>query len=445
MVHVRRACTLIACAVVFVAAVAVRGQQAGGDQTGDLGQSYARGMAAFNSGDFARAASELEALINKAEFSPQLEPVFFTVGSAYFNAANYPKAIAALKNYQTKFPQGPHAADVAFALAQCNLLTKNYTDAATQFSALEKDPKLREQSLIAQATAFKEGGKPNEAIATLEKLAGGDVKTSGAVRGIMMLAQLYAQKGQSDKAVQTLSKIHAEIRLVDNIVELNAMSVELGDQLYGKKLYGDALECYRAAYPRDQIIAMQTQRITAMQQAIEANLNAARADPSQVGHLGVTNNQLKGDIARAQQLLAEFQKLPEYTPAIYFRMARCFYDTDKKWEAIVVYQELLDRYPNVPEREPSLFGIIVSLAEVNQPQRALARCEEYQRAFKNGPNAETVAYLMGAVALQANDPRAAETYFGKMLETQAKGQYREQVRYLLGNAKFMAGKHDEAV
>ena len=412
---------------------------------GDLAQTFARGMAAFNSGDFARAAADLEALVNKAEFSPQLEPVFFTIGSAYFNAGNYPKAIAAFKNYQAKFPQGAHAGDVGFALAQCNLLTKNYADAAAQFSALEKDPKLREQALIAQATALKEAGKADQAIGSLEKLATGEIKSPAAVRGMMTLAQLYAQKGASDKAVQTLTKIHEQIDLVDNIVELNGMTVELGDQLYSKKLYGDALECYRAAYPRDQIIAMQTQRITDMQQAIEANLNAARSDPGRVGNLGAVNNQLKADIAKAQQLLAEFQKLPEYMSAIYFRMARCFYDTDRKWEAIVVYQELLDRYPNAPEREPSLFGIIVSLAEVNQPQRALARCEDYQRDFKGGPNAETVGYLMGAVALQANDPRTAESYFGRMLETQGKGQYREQIRYLLGNAKFMGGKHDEAV
>ncbi|MDQ6861049.1 MAG: tetratricopeptide repeat protein [Verrucomicrobiota bacterium] len=432
-------------ALILLLAVTVAAFAQAPEQGADLAQAYARGMAAFQAGDYPRAASELEALINKAESTPQLEPVFFTVGSAYFNAGNHQKAIAAFKAYLAKFPQGPHAGDVAFGLAQCTLLTKNYTEAAAQFSALEKDPKLREQSLLAQATAFKEANKVNEQIGALEKLVGGELKTAGGVRGAMMLAQAYAQKGDADKAVQTLAKIHDQLRLVDNIVELNAMSVELGDQLFQKKLYADALECYRSAYPRDLITKMQTDRIMAMQQAIEANLSAARADPTQVGNLGVANNQLKADIAKAQQLLQEFQKLPDYTAAIYIRMARCFYEIDTKWEAVVVYQELLDRYPTAPERESALFGIIVSLAEVNQPQRALTRCEEYLRDFKTGANAETVGYLMGAVALQANDPRAAETYFGKMLETQPKSQYREQIRYLLANAKFSAGKHDEAV
>ena len=409
-----------------------------------MAQQYAQAMAAFQNGDYAGAAADLEALIAKAEFSPQLEPIFYTIGSAYFNAADYKKAAAAFKNYQAKFPSGPRAAEAAFAIAQCNLLSKNYADAATQFSAFEKDPRLREQALLFQATAHRDGNKIDQAIAVLEKLGTGELKTSAGGRGLMLLAQLYAKKGAADKAVQTIRRLHQQIALVENIVELNALTVELGDQLYGKKLFAEALECYRAAFRREQIIRLQNDRIERLQRTIEDNLAAVRTDPGQIGTLGAANNQLKADIAAAQKLLDEFQKLPDLTPAIYIRMARSFHETDRKWEAVVVYQELLDRFPTAAEREPSLFGIIIALADVNQPARAMKRCEEYLRDFGNGPNAETVGYLTGAVALQANDPAAAEAHFTKMLEAQPKSTYREQMRYLLGNAKFMSGKHDEA-
>ena len=411
---------------------------------GDLPQLYAQGMAAFQAGDYIKAAAELETLLTKAEFSPQLEPAFFTLGSSYFNSANYKKAATAFKNYLTKFPNGPHAAEVAFGMAQAGLLDKSYADAVTQFAALEKDPRFRDQALFFGATASKEAGKTDQAIGTLEKLAGGELKSPISVRGAMMLAQLYSQKGKSDKIIPLIRKLRERIAMVDNIVELNAMTVELGDQLYAKNFYGDALECYRAAYPREQIVRLQNERLAAMQRTIDENLNAARLDPSQFGTLAALNNQLKLDIARTQKLLEEFQKLPSITPAIYIRMARCFYEVDKKWEAAVVYQEIIDRFPQITEREPALFGLIVSLADVNQPEKAQARCEQYLREFKTGPNAEMVGYLLGAVALQANDPGAAETYFGRMLETQPKSSFRDQMRYLLGNAKFMAGKYDEA-
>lgn len=445
----RRAVSISRRAIIaFLAAAACAFAQQNPSASGgasDLAQLYAQGMTAFQSGDYAKAAADLQAMLAKAEFTPQLEPAFFTLGSAYFNAADYTKAIAAFKNYQAKFPNGPHAAEVGYGIGQSNLMTKNYAEAAAQFTALEKDPRLREQALFFGATASKESGKLDPAISTLEKLAGGELKTPLAVRGAMLLAQLYAQKGSSDKTIAVIKKLRERTAMVDNIVELNSMTVDLGDKLFAKNLYSDALECYRAAYPREQIVRMQNDRLAAMQRAIDANLAAARVDPSQFAQLAAVNNQLKSDIARSQKLLAEFEKLPSITPAIYMRMARCFYEIDRKWEAIVVYQEIIDRFPQLPEGEPALFGLIVALAEVNQPQKAQMRCEQYLRDFKTGPNAETVGYMLGAVALQANDPRAAETYFGRMLETQPKSTFRDQMRYLLGNAKFMAGKYDEAV
>ena len=144
-------------------------------------------------------------------------------------------------------------------------------------------------------------------------------------------------------------------------------------------------------------------------------------------------------------MLADFEKLPSITPAIYLRLGRCFYELDRKWEAVVVNQEILDRFKEGPEREPALFGLIVALADVNQPERAQERCQQYLREFKNAPNAPTVGYLLGATALQAGDPKAAETLFGRILESQPKSPFREQIRYLLANAKFAAGNYAEAV
>ena len=102
-------------------------------------------------------------------------------------------------------------------------------------------------------------------------------------------------------------------------------------------------------------------------------------------------------------------------------------------------------YPKAAEGEPALFGLIVSLAEINQAKKAEARCEQYLQQFKSGPNAETVGYMMGAVALQANDPKTAETHFAQILETQPNSPYRDQISYLICNAKFMAGSYDDAL
>lgn len=410
---------------------------------GDIPQLYSQGMAAFQAGDYAKAAANLEAMLTKAEFHPQLEPAFFSVGSAWFNVPDYKKAVAAFKTYLTKFPHGPHAPEVSFAIGQAHLLSKNYPEAIAQFASLEKDPKYQEQALFFGGTASKEAGKAVQAIATLEKL--GELRTQMAVRGAMLLAELYSQKNNSAKTIALMRKLHQKIALVDDIVELNAMTIRLGDQLLEKRAFGDALECYRAAYPQEQIVRLQTERVNAMQRRIEENVAAGRLDPSHFGELATYNNQIKADILRIQQALEQLQKLPSMTPALYVRLARCFYEVDQKWESVLVYQEIIDRYPKAAERESAMFGLIVSLAEINQPKKAEVRCEQYLQEFKDGPNAGTVGYMMGAVALQANDPKTAETHFGLILETQPQSPYRDQISYLLGNAKFMAGNYDDAL
>ncbi len=411
----------------------------------DLASAYEQAMAEFQAGNYVKAAAALEALVARVEITPQVEPIFYTIGSAYFNAGDYPKAIAAFKNYQAKFPKGAHAGGAAFAIAQSNLLSKNYKEAAAQMAALESDPALREQALLFQAEALKAAGNVDGAIATLVKLTGQEIRNSDAMRGATMLAQLYAQKGDGVNALKTLETIHRRIALADNIIELNALTVDLGDKFFNKQQFKEALACYRYAYPREQIIHLQNDRIAGMQRRIEANMAAVRANPSEITQLAPVNNQIKENIANAQKLLGEFEKLPSITPAIYLRLGRCFYELDRKWEAVVVNQEILERFKEGSEREPALFGLIVALADINQPVRAQERCEEYLRDFKNGPNVATVGYLLGAVALQAGDPKAAETFFGRILESQPKSPFREQIRYLLANAKFSAGNYADAI
>src|SRR5690242_4245611 len=75
----------------------------------DLANAYSQAMAEFQAGNYAKAATDLEALVTRVEVSPRVEPIFYTIGCAWFNAADYPKAIAAFRNYQGKYATGPHA------------------------------------------------------------------------------------------------------------------------------------------------------------------------------------------------------------------------------------------------------------------------------------------------------------------------------------------------
>jgi outer membrane protein assembly factor BamD (BamD/ComL family) len=108
---VRRACLFTSAVWLLVVASHCLAQEAQPAATPDLQAAYNQAMMEFQSGNYAKAATELEALVARVEVTPQLEPIFYTIGSAHFNAGDYPKAIAAFKNYQAKFPKGAHAGD----------------------------------------------------------------------------------------------------------------------------------------------------------------------------------------------------------------------------------------------------------------------------------------------------------------------------------------------
>src|SRR4051794_39217272 len=97
---------LISLAAMLFAPLLLDGAESGANTGAELAQLYQQGMGAFQAGNYPLAASTLETLLSKAEFSAQLEPAYFTVGSAWFNVPDYKKAITAFKAYQTKFPNG---------------------------------------------------------------------------------------------------------------------------------------------------------------------------------------------------------------------------------------------------------------------------------------------------------------------------------------------------
>jgi len=160
--------------------------------------------------------------------------------------------------------------------------------------------------------------------------------------------------------------------------------------------------------------------------------------------LSAENTQLRASIDEGKKLLEDFQKQPDFAPALLLRIGRCFSQLGKKWEAVTVLDELLRKYPDAKEHEAALFSMIVACAEAAWPKKTQDCCEEYLKKYPQGSNASEVGYLLGASAMQASDLQGAETYFGRMLQQQPAGTYREEIVFQLGNVHFGMGRYDDA-
>jgi TolA-binding protein len=402
-------------------------------------------MSAFQAGDYAGAAPKLESLIAQAGEGAQLESVYFTLGAAYYNLEQYAKAIETLKKYQQKYPQSARIVDATLFIGRASLVSKDFNGAAEQFAKLVNVPPLREQALFYGAVALRQAGRLDEAVLSIEALISPEIRNALGVKAAMMLAGLYGDKKQPEKANAIVARVLQKTDLVEDLARLNAMAVELGDDHLQAGRTVEALAVYRLVRSREDVVKFQADRVAALQKQLDQTLAAMRANPKEAVQFLDRISQIRTDIAEAKKLFEDAKQTPDFAPGLHLRMGRGFYDLGRRWESIVAYNDILDRHPEAKERETAMFGAMVDYAELNQPVSARKVGEQYLKEFPQGPNADTVGYLMGASALQADDPQGAETYFGRMLKERPASTFKEEMRFLLANAKFAQGKFEEAI
>ena len=358
-------------------------------------------MSAFAAGDYPAAIAGLTAVTkDAAPDGDQLEPIYYTLGAAYFNHKEYANAVATFKTYLAQFPKSIRFNEVRFALAQAQLYAGDATAAKATFRILEDNPKYREQALLLHAAAAKTTGNAEEASACLEQLVTPDIPNPLIAKAAIDLASLYLETGRTDKAAQLLDQLQRHLIMVENVVDLDALTLRLGDKLLAQKDYTGALACFRKVRQKDDIVRLQQEQIAGMEKQIAGNLDQARLDPSILIQMLTINNQIRADIEISKRHLADFEKLPPILGALHLRMAQCFYELDQPWKAIVVYQELLDQSTMAEERESALHALTMAYPGVNQTPSAQVVCERYLKEFPNGPNAESISLLRGELALQ---------------------------------------------
>ena len=146
-------------------------------------------------------------------------------------------------------------------------------------------------------------------------------------------------------------------------MELNALIVALGDAQMAKDQYEKASRTYLNVMPPAQVIAFQKQRIETLARRIAQNKAAAARNPQAMLTLLGQNAEFQTVLDQAKELLADFEKLPDYMPGLMLRNARCWYGRDKKWESILVNERLMQLYPDAAkEKEAALFGNILCYA-----------------------------------------------------------------------------------
>ena len=400
---------------------------------------YKAGVTAFQAGDFASATKSFEKVLAMGPQGEALETILFTLASTQYNQKNLPKAEEYYNRVIKEFPEGKNKVKSLMALSQIQMQMGRKADAEKTLKQLaDGGGEYAERAKITQATLLAETGKPDEAVKVLRSLLTGGIKNDLTVQAAMGLVEIEAKQGHLDEALKLLDQLQAASNLVDNPLQLDILAVKIGDGLLAKGEREKALRMYAIVRPKNVVMGLQRDRITAMEKQIEANRASLQTNPKAFMEINATNAKIQNDMEDLKKVLEQFEKLPDTLVPIRFRQAKAYDELDLKWETILIWENLLEgKDPKV--REDALFSIGTAYSSLGRPLDAVDVLERYVKEYPNGKYVSQAEFLKGVVALQDGDMAKAETLFGTRIEKGDGSALAADMQFLLANCQFAQG------
>src|SRR5690606_26863843 len=225
---------------------------------------------------------------------------------------------------------------------------------------------------------------------------------------------------------------------IDNYPNLLGLTLELSDLLLAENRAVEALALLQTAPWRDQILERQRARVNEL-----ANLVRQATAISGSAGLGsataANRDSLAARLKDATAALESIETNSSFDLPRLLRQAQCHLELDQPWEAIVVYNEILVRFPDAPDLSYALRGLIYARQAAARPADVLRLCQDFLTRFAESPFVAEVAFVGGQNALKLDDNERAEFFFGTAVE-HAKDDLLAAAIIQLGITRFDAGK-----
>ncbi len=408
-------------------------------------ERYRSAMDAFGRGDFPTAISAFEDLISKGVGGTALENVRFSLAAALYNAKDTKKALQKFQEFAKSFPQNPKAQDALMAAANCQIaLGDNRGATATLTSLIKAGGANKDRALVLHASILRSAGKIDEAASLIKPIISAGIRAPETVRAAMLLASIETSKGNRDGALQIATLLHGRADLIENPSELNALAYEIGDVFLKEKDYPRALQSYALIWTREEMIALQQSRGLGLAKRIESNIALAKAEPTRVAEIIDTNNALRNGFESVKAAIADLEKSPKSLVPLRLRQARCYQESGRHWEAVLLLESALDS-DEKEGLEDLLFSLGSSHAEIGNSEESLTALNRLLRDFPAGKTSDSALYLQGILLLQKERYEDASAAFLRLLKSSPKSPIADQAQFLLANAYFALAQFSKAI
>jgi TolA-binding protein len=337
--------------------------------------------------------------------------------------AAFDKAIAGFTDYIKKHPQAKDLENMVYSRAIANYQTGNFDevikDMESNIGQFGQSPTVASsRNLLALALAtqgsqiLNEGGNREEAFALYDRAAD-------------LLRQIINDR--KDIALYN----DANFQLAEILFNKAAFSDEEARQ----PIFAEALAAYRSIAPREEIIAMQQDRIAAFP---ERRLEAIKARNQDL------LKQLERDNIRELTKLEELKNKPDQVASAVQKMGEIFFQQGNLNAARTLLRHVSPHLHTDEDKKRNLYFTALSYAMQGLNDPAMENYEAFQAAHKGDPIADNLPVAMGNMLLAQNKPAEAVKFFDESLEIYPEGRFAGLSVVSKASAEARLGQYDSA-
>lgn len=347
----------------------------------------------FDDGKWADALAALQKFETSYKFSEAVPQAIYLQGWCWFDLKRYQEALNVFERLLKAYPAAAIVPEATLKQAECYRELNNFAKAAELYRAFQsKYPKhaMLPQAMLGEAWMLYKQKNIAGAKTIIDNVRGKHRDDDAInLQALFLLGQIFSQEKNFDAARAVYKEIAGQ-RANPRASEGLFLAAET---MFDAKNYADAIAYYDRVQSKPALLGQ-----------IQNDIDRLRAELPKRVAAGESPALIQSQIDSLRQLASQIQEQQDLRTSALFRIANCYQFLGKPEEASIVYRHFLMLYPDDTLAEKAHFGLIQTLTERKQLDKADAESKAFEKKYPKS------ALAMDALFLQAESLLGTEQY-----------------------------------
>ena len=401
-------------------------------------EAFKKAQAAYQASDWPTALDGFQNFEKQYPFSSAIPDAMFYQGWCWANQSRYQEAINVFQRLITSYTNNVLVGESMLKQAECyrelkdiNKALELYRKFQTQFPQHDLLP----QAMLGEALADSRAGNAVAAKEIINLVRERFRNNPDAVfNALFLLGQVYTEAKDfvaANKIYQLITQQRANPRASEALYLAAEAQYNRGETLLRENKTDEGRQAYRDAINFYNNVRTKAELLDGVQKDVE-QLKASSGQYVASGNLTAYESRL----AALQRLLAQIKDRQDLRVRALFRVANCYQALDMPEEASVVYAFLRDRYPDDKAIEQIYFGLIRSLQDRGQKEKADAEADAFKKKYPNNQGVNNILLVQAESQFSSHRYQEARVNYEKALASTKDATVLETIEFRIATCDF---------